>query len=50
MTRIKTTPWAEADDRLRRARQAQHALYPPEYAAPVLPIDDEIAGTSRRIH
>lgn len=44
MTRIKTVPWAEADDRLRQARQAQHALYPPEYAEPVLPIDDEIAG------
>jgi uncharacterized peroxidase-related enzyme len=44
MTRIKTVPWAEADDRLREARQAQHALYPPEYADPVLPLDDEIAG------
>ena len=27
-----------------KARQAQHALYPPEYAEPVLPIDDDIAG------
>jgi uncharacterized peroxidase-related enzyme len=27
-----------------QARQAQHALYPPEYEAPVLPQDDEIAG------
>jgi uncharacterized peroxidase-related enzyme len=44
MTRIKTVPWAEADDRLREARRAQHALYPPEYAEPVLPIDDDIAG------
>ena len=44
MTRIKTVPWSQADDRLREARQAQHALYPPEYAEPVLPIDDEIAG------
>ena len=35
---------SEADDRLRKARQAQHALYPPEYTEPVLPIDDEIAG------
>jgi len=44
MTRIKTVPWSHADDRLRRARQAQHALYPPEYEQPVLPIDDDIAG------
>jgi uncharacterized peroxidase-related enzyme len=44
MTRIKTVPWSEADDRLRQARAAQHALYPPEYAEPVLPIDDDIAG------
>jgi uncharacterized peroxidase-related enzyme len=44
MTRIKTVPWSEADDRLRHARQAQHALYPPEYGEPVLPIDDDIAG------
>jgi uncharacterized peroxidase-related enzyme len=44
MTRIKTVPWSKADGRLREATEAQHALYPPEYAAPVLPIDDEIAG------
>jgi uncharacterized peroxidase-related enzyme len=44
MTRIKTVPWSKADDRLRQAHQAQHTLYPPEYAEPVLPIDDEIAG------
>jgi uncharacterized peroxidase-related enzyme len=44
MTRIKTVPWSQADDRLRQARQAQHALYPPEYGEPVLPIDDDIAG------
>jgi uncharacterized peroxidase-related enzyme len=44
MTRIRTVPVADADDRLRAAREAQHALYPPEYGAPVLPIDDEIAG------
>ena len=44
MTRIRTVPWSQADDRLRHARQAQHALYPPEYEQPVLPIDDDIAG------
>jgi uncharacterized peroxidase-related enzyme len=44
MTRIRTVPPAEADEALRRARAAQHALYPAEYEAPVLPQDDEIAG------
>ena len=44
MTRIRTVPPSEADDSLRKARAAQHALYPPEYDAPVLPQDDEIAG------
>jgi uncharacterized peroxidase-related enzyme len=44
MTRIRTVPWSQADDRLRHARRAQHALYPPEYEQPVLPIDDDIAG------
>jgi uncharacterized peroxidase-related enzyme len=44
MTRIRTVPPAEADESLQRARAAQHALYPPEYEAPVLPQDDEIAG------
>jgi uncharacterized peroxidase-related enzyme len=44
MTRIRTIRPSDADDSLRRARAAQHALYPPEYDAPVLPQDDEIAG------
>jgi uncharacterized peroxidase-related enzyme len=44
MTRIKTIPSAEADDRLREARDAQHKLYPPEYDAPVLGIDSDVAG------
>lgn len=44
MTRIRTVPPSEADDSLRQARAAQHAFYPPEYEAPVLPQDDEIAG------
>lgn len=44
MTWIKTVPPSQADERLRRARAAQHALYPPEYDQPVLPIDDDIAG------
>lgn len=44
MTRIRTVPSTEADDALREARRAQHALYPPEYDAPVLPQDDDVAG------
>jgi uncharacterized peroxidase-related enzyme len=44
MTRIKTVPWSEADEKLRQARAAQHALYPQEYDAPVLPQDDDVAG------
>jgi uncharacterized peroxidase-related enzyme len=44
MTRIRTIRPREADEFLRRAREAQQALYPPEYEAPVLPQDDEIAG------
>lgn len=44
MTRIRTIRPSDADDALRRAREAQHALYPPEYDEPVLPQDDEIAG------
>ena len=31
MAWIKTIPFAEADDELRQAMEAQHALYPKEY-------------------
>ncbi|MBT5871963.1 MAG: hypothetical protein HOH43_00980 [Candidatus Latescibacteria bacterium] len=34
MAWIKTVPLAEADDQLRAAMEAQHALYPEEYAEP----------------
>jgi len=44
MTRIKTISPADADDRLRDAREAQQKLYPPEYDAPVLGIDSDVAG------
>ena len=44
MTRIRTIRPADADEHLRIAREAQHALYPSEYAAPVLDQDDEVAG------
>jgi hypothetical protein len=39
MTWIKTIPMAEANEELRRAIEAQKALYPIEYATPVHPSD-----------
>ena len=39
MTWIKTVPMAEASEGLRRAVEAQRALYPIEYATPVHPSD-----------
>ena len=44
MTRIRTIALADADEPLRIAREAQHALYPAEYAMPVPPFVDEAAG------
>jgi uncharacterized peroxidase-related enzyme len=44
MTRIRTVPTSQADDKLRKAREAQHALYPPEYDTPVLDVDSDVAG------
>jgi hypothetical protein len=44
MTWIRTIPRDEADERLRRALEAQHVLYPVEYAAPVQPTDEGTAG------
>ncbi|MGH9454445.1 MAG: hypothetical protein ACRD2O_10815 [Terriglobia bacterium] len=35
MTWIRTIPMDEADDALRKAMEAQRALYPVEYATPV---------------
>jgi alkylhydroperoxidase family enzyme len=43
MTWIRTVPMAEADEALRKAVEAQRALYPIEYAQPVHPTGD---GTS----
>jgi hypothetical protein len=40
MTWIKTVPFDEADERLRRAMEAQRELYPIEYAEPVHPTPD----------
>ena len=44
MTWIKTIPLPEADERLRRAIEAQKALYPTEYATPVHPTPDGTSG------
>src|ERR671938_60424 len=40
MTWIKTVPFDEADEKLRRAMEAQRELYPVEYAQPVHPTPD----------
>ncbi|HEV2801438.1 MAG TPA: hypothetical protein VGW12_13115 [Pyrinomonadaceae bacterium] len=40
MTWIKTVPMPEADEKLRRAMEAQRELYPLEYAQPVHPTPD----------
>jgi len=40
MTWIHTVPMAEASEALRRAIEAQRALYPIEYATPVHPTPD----------
>ena len=44
MTWIRTIPLPEADDALRRAYEAQRALYPKEYATPVQPTSDGSSG------
>ncbi len=40
MTWIRTVPLAEADEKLRRAMEAQRELYPAEYAVPIHPTPD----------
>jgi hypothetical protein len=40
MTWIRTIPLAEADEKLRRAIEAQRELYPQEYAVPIHPTPD----------
>jgi hypothetical protein len=44
VTWIRTIPWADADDVLRRAIEAQRALYPAEYQDPVHPTGDGTSG------
>jgi len=40
MTWIKTVPLSEANERLLRALESQHSLYPQEYAMPVFKTDE----------
>ena len=49
MTWIKTVPLAEASESLRRALEAQRQLYPAEYATPVQPTDDGVAGWETKL-
>lgn len=44
MTWIRTIPLPEADEKLRRAMEAQRSLYPIEYASPVHPTGDGTSG------
>ena len=44
MVWIRTIPLSEADEKLRRAIEAQRALYPEEYATPVQPTADGTSG------
>ena len=44
MTWIQTVPLPEASEALRRSLEAQRELYPVEYAQPVIPTDDGVAG------
>ena len=37
MTWIRTVPWSEADEKLRKAIDGEKLLYPKEYADPVHP-------------
>jgi len=44
MTWIKTIPLAEADEKLKKAMEAQRELYPIEYETPVHPTPDGPSG------
>ena len=44
MTWIKTVPLSEADEKLKKAMEAQRELYPIEYATPVHPTPDGPSG------
>jgi alkylhydroperoxidase family enzyme len=44
MAWIRTVPMEEADEKLRRAMEAQRELYPIEYATPVQSLDGGAPG------
>jgi hypothetical protein len=44
MTWIRIVPQSEADEKLRRAIEAQKELYPSEYGTPVHPTSDGASG------
>lgn len=44
MTWIKTIPMTEADEKLKKAVEAQRELYPVEYATPVHPTPGGASG------
>ena len=44
MTWIRTIPFSEASERLRKAIESQRELYPVEYEAPVHPTGDGTSG------
>ncbi len=44
MTWIRTVPTSEADEKLKRAIEAQREMYPKEYADPVHPTGDGTSG------
>jgi alkylhydroperoxidase family enzyme len=44
MTWIKTVSFSEADEKLKKAMDAQRELYPIEYATPVHPTPDGPSG------
>lgn len=44
MTWIKTVPLSEAGADLKHVLELQRSLYPREYATPVFPTDDSVAG------
>ena len=44
MTWIKTIPLSDASEELLRLMQEQRAMYPKEYEAPVMPLDQGAPG------
>ena len=44
MTWIRVVPYSRANEKLRRAHEAQRELYPIEYAEPADPAEDDMSG------